>query len=155
MTLDLSRIILESRGGDKLELTEEEYIKYVLSNIVTSPSPGIVHGFVMNTGDTIGYTSESSGNIHYILACLYLKEESGNPLFTLDNDLSSIKIKFERSFKWGGSLLPTKPQVSSWIKVLEGTGRKMFNLGWGHEKWFTLGQISQMDIYTIHKHLTE
>lgn len=153
-SFDLPWIILEARGGDKPELSEEEYIKFVLSHIVTSPSLGIINGFVMSNGDVIGYTSESSGNIHYILACIYLKRETLNPLLTLDNEFSSIKIKSEKSFKLDNQVLPTKPQVTSWLKVLEMTGEKTFNLGWGYDTWFTLGQIVQMDTYTLNKHLT-
>lgn len=152
--MNSEKIILEFRGGDKPELTKEEYIQHVLSHIVTSPDNRIIHGFVTNGGDVIGYTSESFGNIHYVLACIYVGGESLNPLFSMDNEFASIKIKSGVSFKWANSFPLTEPQVASWLKVLEGTGEKMFNIGW-HGRWFSLGQIHQMDFYTLNKHLSQ
>lgn len=152
----IERRILESRMGDKPELTDEEYINHVLNNVVSSPSPGIVHGFVTSVGGVIGYTSESSGNIHYILASLACGEHVPNPLYFMDYVYGSIKIKSEKSFRMNNPVtFLSESQVSSWRLVLGMTGEKMFNLGWGHEKWFTLGEISQMDLYTLDKHLTD
>ena len=72
----------------------------------------------------------------------------------MDNEFASIKIKSRTSFKWDNSLPLTEPQVSSWLKVLEGMEEKMFNIGL-EDEWFSLGQIRQMDFYTLNKHLSQ
>lgn len=152
--------IIEARGADHPEMSQSDYIQFVLSNITRSTEQHIEHGFVTDSGDVIGYTQQHEGNIHYVLAVYYTVmlgcyNQDLNVLFFMDNELNAIKIKNNQIFAYNDFI--EEIQVSHLINTLEHSSYKMFVLGWDpeFEQLYSASQIKQMDLIMLKKHLTK